>query len=578
MKYPNLTNKAILLAIMAGLLAIAPVVYFRYVNADSYKGMPFFPIDDEEFYLTRMQEITDGHPLAGSMFFYEAKDLPPLMAPTADYVYVGVSKILHTSLPTAMVILKFVFPAVLFLLVYSLALKLTRDRQEISEWVSLLCATTVVFGFDLVGLSLDGGFMLWARPVNPIFGAIFLFLFLNTLVDIYLGVKPLSWKKIVLGAVLPLALMISSYFFSWTLAVIIMGLTFILMMGEKRYKEAAKLIYVLFGGIVLATPYWILFFKARGYALYQEAAIRFGLIFTHQPLGNKLLFLAIPVFAIIWFVRRNRGEGRFFKFGLISLFAGLIALNQQVITGQTVWPFHYVSYTIPLVYIFILIALARLVGDKLTKHVKVASIVLVVLVVGICSYRTTLAYKSHEDLFVARQEWMPVFNWINANTATDSVFLVDPDTHDFETFIPAYTHSYVYTGESGYMLIPHERFVHNYLVYLRLRGIKEADLSEYIKNNFDDTTQRLYTNIFLAQHNNSFGTPPDPVFDQTIKDLPVLYSTFLKQPFRSELEKYKLDYLVSKGELENAVWLDLDKPAIIAKINGYAVYDLRKNK
>jgi hypothetical protein len=169
---------------------------------------------------------------------------------------------------------------------------------------------------------------------------------------------------------------------------------------------------------------------------------------------------------------------------------------------------------------------------------------------------------------------MPVFNWINENTETDSVFLVAPNIREYETFIPAYTHSYVYTGEPGYMLIPHERFVHNYLVFLRLQGIKVGELPEYLENNFSDATQRLYTNIFLAQHNNSFGTPPDPVFDQTIKDLPELYANFVKLPFKSELEKYKLDYLVSMGELDNSVWLELDKPDIISKINGYVVYKM----
>ena len=65
---------AILMAVLVGLIYVIPNVVFVLSLGNEYQGIPMMGASDTDFYLTRIQEILDGHPSVGSPVFWEYKD------------------------------------------------------------------------------------------------------------------------------------------------------------------------------------------------------------------------------------------------------------------------------------------------------------------------------------------------------------------------------------------------------------------------------------------------------------------------------------------------------------------------
>ncbi|MFH1704553.1 MAG: hypothetical protein ABH861_01085, partial [Patescibacteria group bacterium] len=181
---------ALLVAILVGLICVAPSVIFRLSLGSDFRGLDYFPLDNEEFYIGRMHEILDGYPLVGSMPYADNKNALPIMPPTIEWIYSGFAILFHISLPTIVLLSKFFLPALLFLLAYRFIRRLTDDEKTSANIFNAVAGSLLVtLGIDLTDLSRlvriltgagdVGGMPMWTRPVNPISGALLLFLFLN---------------------------------------------------------------------------------------------------------------------------------------------------------------------------------------------------------------------------------------------------------------------------------------------------------------------------------------------------------------------------------------------------------------
>src|SRR3989338_11559045 len=102
----------ILLAAAVGILIIAPPFYFRYFDS-AYKGMDFFGASNEDFYLTQIQEIYDGHWSLGNIYLAEGKDDYYVQPPLAPMIVAFLGKLSGLSARDANLLTKFLFPALL---------------------------------------------------------------------------------------------------------------------------------------------------------------------------------------------------------------------------------------------------------------------------------------------------------------------------------------------------------------------------------------------------------------------------------------------------------------------------------
>ncbi|MBU1728309.1 hypothetical protein KKA39_03335, partial [Patescibacteria group bacterium] len=486
-------------------------------------------------------------------------------------------------LPTIVLLSKFFLPALLFLLAYRFIRKLTDDEKTSANiFIAITGSLLVTLGIDLTDLSRliriltgagdVGGMPIWTRPVNPISGALLLFLFLNLVWSVTVEKR----KHFIIPAGLTLSMMFASYFFSWGLAIsvlFILGLSFAL---RKEFTRIINLGWIVLTGIIGATPYWILVATVHSNPLFAELSGRFGLIRTHDPLFNKVLLAAFGIFggiSILFWKKQQLKESSWWPFCVAMLGGGLVALNQQIITGVTIWPFHFVQYTVPFAYIVLLVIFYRLIPSRyaLTRHFIFG--ILAIIPISFTIYTEVLDYQRLYPKFVARQQWADIFDWLNDNTPKDSVVFINDNVGSLDLYIPAYTHNNLYFSQS-IIMAPRERFIRSYMSFLRLKGVTGDQIDAYLKDPKSEATNYLYTNLFAVLRPGNFGNERDDELDATLARLPEQYRQFLKEDFLTALKTNRLDYVLSKDELSEDLLASLGNPTVVRLPNGIFIYHI----
>ncbi|MBU0546244.1 hypothetical protein KKA13_03250, partial [Patescibacteria group bacterium] len=541
----------LLCALALGLLSVLPHLLAVRTLGVEYQGIPFMYSDDEDIYLARMQEIIDGHPALGSIFLYEYKNGFATQRSYGELFYVGLSRITGLTLPQTLVLAKFLFPILLFLFVYSFLLKiLPADDLSLRKIWALVGSTLVALGFDLLSMrdlftvlrGQDIGLQLsiWTRPVNPILGALFVFGYLNLLWKGIFNRK--RWFTVAAGVLLGGSVF---YFFCWGAifsVTVVLGTIFLVQKDWSRIKDVAITIGI---GFIVSAPYWISTLRSIGGEAGRTIALRNGMFFTHSPLMNKTLFAALVVFLLIsaYLVRRGKIWRELARepwwFVMLSLLlGGLLALNQQIVTGREIWPYHFVQYTKPFAMIVVVVTLSHLGKFRSKLFNSLGVIVLFTLFVQGVAVAST--YRAVLPDFRDRQTEASVYEWINKNAEKDCVVLVVSSGERMARQIPAFTSCNVY---GVYWLIdgiPAERIKHNFFVFLRLEGVDPENAEAYLREHHS-----LVRGYFYEDWDQMFKITPDEWSDGKAAELAPEYQEFAKQPFTQELLRYRLDYVLT---------------------------------
>lgn len=596
---------ALVLALLVGLIFLIPHIAGIITLGDNYQGIPLMGTDNEDAYLFRMQEILDGYPLLGSPVFFEYKDQWPMMPPIGEMVYAAPAYLLHINLINILTASKFILPFILFLLVYFLIYNLTKNSDFLSSKINAVAgALMVTLGYDLVdyrslwlilaGRKIPESFLLWDRPVNPILGGIFLFSFLLCLWSIARNQK--YKKTVIVLASIFLSLMIGSYFFSWGMALSITGVLGLIYILQKRYSKVIRLVFIILLTTVFTSPFWYFSLKASQSPYYKNSVLQSGIFYTHHPLINKILlatllfyfilFLPLLVKKIVSVFRKNQ---TFFKefsftgledwqvFSLSFLFGGFVAFNQQIITGMTIWPFHFVQYSIPLSIVVVFVLLYKVIKEKWWNLWRLIIFFVIIFSLGFGIYTQVGAYKHNYNHFEDSQKYKVIFDWLN-NKEKDSVVLVrEPGDGRYElnNLVLSFTHSNVYSSYWRFSLMPQERIYHNLLVNLRLQGINSENIDQYIENNSGEVMGKLTANwkeMYKVQQFSDFSTTePEEKLVKFTDD----YKQFMVNNFEDELKKYRLDYIFSVGVLDQGVMVQLPSAELVFENNNLYLYSFK---
>lgn len=593
---------ALLFAMFVGVIYVAPHILFRLSPDSEYQGIPVLQTANEDYYLTRIREIIDGHYSTGSFTFYEYKDEPSLTPPTVEFIYALPSLLFGVPYTIAVFASKFFLPALLFLLVYMLISALTTERDSFSHRLNAIAgALLVTLGYDLVdyrgifhlltaGESTTSSLLLWSRLIHPISGALFLFTFLLLLWSLVNRTE--KRKHTIVGAGVCLALMFSSYFFSWGLALSILAIALLIYLVKKQYSAVIDFLACAGVGIFLSIPYWILVFRTTQNPLYKESVLRGGLFYTHYPLFNKyilavfllylLLVVVLPVFRAMRSsvplkeaVRKVFGDIASWQLFTLALTLGSLGVYlEQVITGITVWPYHFVQYTIPIGVVVLCVLFYNLVRIRFPRTWTAAMLFLssAALVYGI--FIQAYVYRGSFQDNVALEQAAPLFSFLNKKDEP-CVVLVNKSLEggrNWNYLITAFTPCDTY-GENGIsLIIPYERVLHNLLTVLRLRGITAETLDGYLQSNPDQPRDYLFGNWKGLHRPPGFPDVNDPILEERLQKLPDDFRTFLKKNFRDELKKYRLDYIMSIGPLLPEILMELPGTELIERFGDKYVY------
>jgi len=525
-----------------------------------YEGVPFFYQANEDFYLARIHEAKEGHVTVASPFLLEYKNNWPLVLPFGEYFYIALSGLTGLTVTQSIVLSKFLFPAILFYLIYYLLRLLLIDRRaDIALWAGLAGSSAVVLGIgladytDVIGRFLHGttypALSIWTRPVNPITGALLLFTLLIALVRMREWSR---WSALGIGLML---VAMSGYIFSFGVGIAVMVILAALSLLVHEYEYTKKLVIAVGTPLLLIGSYALLVVTPAG----ESTLAKNGLLLSHAPFVNKILCAAaVLVCALMWFAYRRGIVGPksihniSLRFSLSFLVAGMAALNQHVVTGITIWPHHLVQYTTPLSILSVILVATLALEASYPRLLKVffASIIAASTVFSMWNIPT---YTTVLEDFRAMQNFTPVFQWIREHAPhTCVVMTAENERMRFTNLVPGFTQCDVYglTHSSAYA--PSERIEHNYFTLLRLRGVSEQEADQYFATHVDELVTRYHKDWVEL-----FDPGDQPRIKSLIPEITLRYRKFLEQDFRDEVQKFRVDYLVDMGDLDTTATSEL---------------------
>ena len=555
---------ALCVALFIGVCTAAPAIIAPLSLSNGYEGIQFMPLDNEESYRARIHEVLDGHFSVAQPYLYEYKNAPVAVVPINEWLYALPAFLFGIS--TIVIVSKFLLPAALFFLAYLLVRRVTGD-----ELTAIAGGLLAFFSVEFVDygylFSLMRGAsprpLLWTRLVNPIVGGVEVFAFLNL---VWLVISRNSrYAHLVAAAVLALSV---GYYFSFGFCVAMLGLLILSYVYRREMDIVQKLITTGVCALILSAPYWYVTLYA---ITSKEAAMRSGMFFTHAPVLNKALFLASIVATIAFvYARRVRLDTTPWIFSASLIGAGWIVFNEQVLTGREIWHHHFVQYATPTAALAALYAVYAALHEVSQRAWRIAMYVLITFCLLFGLYSITHIFPRLAS-FRHLQSFAPVTMWLDAHAIKDCVVLVREEGEDLERYIPAYSHCDVYMTGYAFGSVPRERLVHNFFVHMWLSGVTARSVEDYLRAHESDLRS-----VFYEDWNQALMNAPVPWLPQMQTDLAAGYRAFLTSDIEHEIQKYRIDYIISDGILPTTILHALPHLEEIDTVGTFYTYSFRE--
>ena len=524
----------IILAFFVAVLSFGPQLLAIYKMGDNFQGI--YPINtaDDIYYLARSQDIIDGHIFLSNPYLYEHKDSSPMQFWLPDFILAQPMIWLDISPPIAFIIYDFLLVFILVVLSYLIFYKLTLNRP----------LALIFSSFLHLGLFLSD----FARSPSPQFNFIFCLLLFLFLIE-YIRKK----RKIYLFlASISFGLLFHVYTYYWTFFVVLFAIfsTAYLL----RYKKINwHFLGVFLGALLIGLPYFFSLFQAMQLPFYEESIYRLGMIDTHFPSGIKivLLFFIAIISAVFFYKNKIIKINELSIFLISSIIAAAISVNQHVITGKNLefsshyWMIAVFSFSFLVAYLFNKILQNKIFGFS-KKNVYIILFVVVICFSFWQQKNKVLADINPNETELYWQNYKPIFDWLNNNTAKDSVVFAN---NDLSTLIPVYTKNNIY----------YNRFAN--LFFISDQEVQERFVINNYWEEFDDEfiydKQRSIWGVHYIDaygHNTSknilrkfFNLPPqeyEKIPKQKIDEFVLLAEDIQSGELSDYLFNYRVDYFV----------------------------------
>ncbi|MCD6384200.1 hypothetical protein J7M23_00330 [Candidatus Sumerlaeota bacterium] len=361
----------VVLALITGIIHIIPYGIVALLASPS-KGTPhliFLLSADEEHYLVQLNTAYNGRYRPGNRYLLEHA-LPPDVQ--KKFLFNGINllgligRLSGLSFGTFLLIIRFLFPMIAFLLLYLIFLALLSGQKITSAIFALvgMCIPYAVYGhihfidrlvFEFIikpGVGwnrlLLNSYLPWARLVNPQFTGLFFLAGLLLLIQFVL--KPKGW--IYLLASIPFFLLSSKfYFYHWSSLIVFIGVIFLSALWQRKRRIWLPLLLFILVGLVVV--------MIELPQLLQLASNKYGALYTYSLLRSPVVSPGVIASLILLFVflavrqRINPEE----KILLVAcILTPVVCINQQVLSGRAVQVWHYELFTSP-IYLWCAVAL-----------------------------------------------------------------------------------------------------------------------------------------------------------------------------------------------------------------------------
>ena len=380
------------------------------------------------------------------------------------------AKILGLSVYQLYQFYDFLWPAILFILIFLIANQLIKNKTGallLSSWIMLV---NCFFDFN--------------RPISPQFVFIFALSFIFLLLLVLIKDKPIYGYL----AGINFGLLFYIYLYYWTYLGALLGLMFLYFIFVKNYSYARKIFSVGLVGFMVGIPYFILLWVKGGDIDYQDLTPRVGLIHTRFPSSLEMMIWAavfLAIFVLFWFFKKNNLR-QLSKIEVL-LFCGvssiIVSNCQQVITGiNLLFTVHYKMIS----YFFILFSLIYLIfqNKKAVSWLKSNLVKFIIIMIILVGFISQLVRVSTFDYLpeINSQRYGAIYDWLNANGGQKCVVMSDQD-YALNELVPAYTNcDELFAGNGNFYNISAAEVLDRFVV--NNYRVKNFD-ADYIKKNYE---------------------------------------------------------------------------------------------
>lgn len=479
------------IVVIAGLLAtivIFPLIWFRLViPPGAYQGINYADFGrDELWYLSRGQEIIEGHGL-GNAVLREGKDGQESHFQYGEYVLVLPLRWLglegQVNISTIYHAYNFIGVVVLVTLIYFFIWQLARDRR-----LAVLSAIFVVGGYSIIYYHrlFAPESIVYGRAISPYTHIIVFFLFLN----LFAQALKKNDRCSVVCAGFAFGLLFYAYFFAWTFAGAMLASYAILSLLKKDFLAVRRTVAVAIIGALLGSYNLIQMMRFFSTPDGVQRAFFHWTIYSHQPIVNYTL-LVFTIFLIsLIFLRHLRGPT--IRMVVALTVSGWLVLNQQLITGQIVQSFHYHWYFIvPTVIMGGLILVWPLVSSRWTRPVFIAGMTILLVHAAVGQFRAaSLGFETK----LAEQQYRPFLDILNRDSAPGVVLAPDDNQAYLYT---AYTSHDVFWNSTAAVLFNTslDRMQSVLYVYCYMATTCRHNFSSFYRAAINDP-QSMYGEVF----------------------------------------------------------------------------------
>ena len=570
MQFLRLHWPALALALLVGLVMVLPALGAKLRSGISFDHPANIRIDDEYWYFARIREVLDGHPTIGNPYLWEHKSKPPSPVFLGEWILAQPIRLVGGGVVAWGVIYDFFLPAIITLLTYSCLYVITRLR-----WLAVLGAVFLILGWS----PSDFG-----RAVSPQFNVVFWlsqFLLLERLVRAHEAARPLS-RLAVLSAV-NFGLLFYLYPYYWSFYFVLLAFLGALFWYRRERRMVGALLITLGGGLVIAAPFFLHTLRAMQLPEYAETLRRISMIDSHFPSG---IAIVVPGLALLAVVGALTWKGivprtRHLAVLVVGVFAIMLSANQHVLTGRN---FEFSSHYAPLALFWFtflggfLISAVWLRLGAMRFRIG-CGIALVVIAMAAWNFRDTGAWfrPLPAEALAASAENLELFAWLNEHAEPDAVVFAPLSVSHL---MP------IYTAANVFFAVP-----------ARLSFLPDAEvLDRFLLNHYGERVSRegVLANeraIFGVQFINAAAharqgnklrgllglrqKPVDPLPDEAVERALERWRELGRTDFRSALERYRVDYLVSETARPSPAALAIRSFAAGDRVGRFSIFKLR---
>jgi hypothetical protein len=346
-------------SILVGIIHILPSIYVPFRLGSEYKGIFPFQSADEEHYDVCIKKGMESSCFNRNNYLKEGlRDKKSTFPPfKSEYILGFFGRFTGLSISSYIVLLRFLLPIAAFYLFYAIFRSFGVSGNIAVFWslVNLL-APYLIFGWidpfsrPLYTVLAGKGVNLlwfeqyamatlpWSRMVNPQFSGLFFLGAIICLVKITRSEKPWYWF-------LPTGILFyinfRLYFYFWSTLGAMLGLIFVLSVVCRNKKAIFPLGAIMAAGLIKGLPFALRILKSKN-----EALRDYAYTLSHSPIFSPGCFISIVIIVLgLLFIRHLKKEKGDIEIFFAAPLTFLISMNQNIITGKIVQPWHYELFT-----------------------------------------------------------------------------------------------------------------------------------------------------------------------------------------------------------------------------------------